>query len=721
MTAFHYFTMAGIISSIFTCLLFIPIWFVNREHKGGNYWLAAELLTPFLYAAVVFRNDQPSLTYLITLNILTFAIPIIILLGMQRFYAMTANSLRIGLVLLFTLLVFLYFFMVNNNELARIIIINQFLLVTFCYCIWRMVKEGNTQLFSDRFFIFVLSISAFQSALRNIWLLPPNYIPDLAANGALHTISMFFQSYISNLPYWFPLLVKSGIHFSMPLGLLVSFSLLCSERQHKLVLKLKQQAEHESQYRQTLLNTLSHELRTPLNGIAGTAQLLKQRHKEQDILNACDTITHSAMDLADMASKMLEYSYQSSNRTQVNTAPCNLHTSLEKLAKLVQVLCDKKQLTLLFAIDDDVEQSYLLDWPRLHGVLINLLGNAVKFTHKGEITLFVKTDKQAKTLNFEVKDTGIGIPPNDIDKLQQPFQRASNINDNIEGAGFGLAIANKKLALLNSELQIESLLGVGSRFYFYIHAEPCSLEPELNKKECAVLHGLRILLIEDNELNYKIVSAMLAQDNHHVSLAVDGKSAIKLSQTTRFDVVLLDMRLPDLRGDEVYQQITQQQSNPNRGTPFIAVTANLLANHVKQYQDLGISWVVGKPISQHSLQEAIFQSQKNTLQNNEALFNPAPLTWIKENLCAEEFTDYMQKVPNMLATSLSQIEQAMDNDEQQKLNASLHKLAGSAAQLGLMRLTKLANHLENMPSGQFQLKHLHDLQQLCTKSIKELT
>ncbi|WP_340679256.1 ATP-binding protein [Paraglaciecola sp.] len=713
----HNLLLAGVISTVLSCLLFLPIWYMNKELQGTQYWMGVLVLFAVQILSFVTQPEYLNTAWLIFQNGIGIATPLFILMGIRQFYGLPASNKMIVGIIALTLIGFSYCLLfedININDDIKILVVRAEWTALLAMCIHTVVKQAKTCSFSDKFFIIICAVIALAMDYRALEIMLP---------GLKQSIP--FPMYSLSLVL---------IMFLMPSGFLVSFTLLCMERRQQAINLLKQQAEQQTEHQRKLLLTLSHELRTPLNAIAGKGQLMKQGVNEPERLNDFDIIIKSAMNLADMTSQILDYSHLAASPLQVTAQPSELKSSIEGVIGEAISLIGNKPISIELALADTLPSSYLLDWTKVHRVLLNLVANGIKFTHSGTIVLSVSANTQNTLLTFAVSDTGIGIPTNDLPLLLDPFHRGSNVDNKIEGSGLGLAIVKELLTAMGSQLKVASQLGQGSRFYFSLAATPCAKSATLPEISTPTLTHLRILLVEDNSLNYEIMLAMLKQDKHQVTLAQTAKAALQLTLAQQFDVILLDMRLPDMHGTELYEQI-RHANNSNRHTPFVVVTANITSAAMQQYALLDLNLVLSKPVEQNKLRQAIYTSQVNTTKALPDLptmtdtlgevslcpiFEPHHLGWLKQNLQPQQFARYLQQLPDVFAQHLHKVQEALNNDDMDIFTTNLHKLSGSAAQLGLTRLAQNALALENTSLKNCQPEKIKTLASLCTLSISEL-
>jgi signal transduction histidine kinase/CheY-like chemotaxis protein len=690
---------------------------MNKELAGTQYWMGVLVLFAVQILSFVTQPEYLNTAWLIFQNGIGIATPLFILMGIRQFYGLPAYNKTIVSIIALTLVGFSYCLLfedININDDIKILVVRAEWTALLAMCIYTVIKQAQTCSFSDKFFIIICAVIALAMDYRALEIILPglkNSIP-----FPMYSVSLIL------------------IMFLMPSGFLVSFTLLCMERRQQAINMLKQQAEQQTEHQRKLLLTLSHELRTPLNAIAGKGQLMKQGITDPQQCNDFDIIIKSAMNLADMTSQILDYSQLAATPIQVTSQPNQLKSVIEGVIGEAVSLIGNKPISIELALAESLQSSYLLDWTKVHRVLLNLLANGIKFTHSGTITLSVTANTQGNLLTFAVSDTGMGIPTTDLPLLLDPFHRGSNVDDKIEGSGLGLAIVKELLTAMDSRLKVESQLHQGSRFYFTLAAIPCSKSATLPKISAPILTDLRILLVEDNSLNYEIMLAMLAQDKHKVTLAQTAKSALQLTHSQQFDVILLDMRLPDMHGTELYERL-RNTDNINQRTSIVVVTANITSAAMQQYALLELNLVLSKPVEQYKLRQAIFASQSITnkaflpipLQTNKnmeialfPIFEPHKIAWLKQNLQPQQFNDYLQQLPDLFVQYLHQVQESLSNNDVDIFTANLHKLSGSAAQVGLTRLAQNALALENTSLQNCPPEKITTLRSLCTLSISEL-
>ncbi|MBQ4839663.1 MULTISPECIES: ATP-binding protein [Pseudoalteromonas] len=476
-----------------------------------------------------------------------------------------------------------------------------------------------------------------------------------------------------------------------PIFYATGMALLCNERRELNLNNLTEKAQKDLEIRGLFLSTISHEIRTPLNGILGSAQLVLNRSHDQHSKAYCEAIINSAESLNLLIDKVLDYASLDQSDEVLSSEDVELKSWLDNLCLLMSPLAEQKKLTFTLLYDLPDQVCYYCDQQKLRQILLNLVGNAIKFTDKGEVKLRVELLEEANMshiVRFSVVDSGPGIEEEDIDKLTEPYVQ-SNAGKTKGGTGLGLAITARLLSKLGSQLEIISELGKGSSFSFDVSlpvGELSLVEQRHHNPEYPT--GLSVLLVEDLDLNRKIAIEFMAADEHKIKLAYDGSSAIEHLKEHVFDVVLLDMNLPDFTGQEVLRHL-QTIEHKNKRTPFLAFTASLSPEEIKEYLSLGIKDVVGKPIKQEKLRQAISDSQKAQkpdmrVELSDTLYDDTAVNSLKSGFSEDEVSSIYNEFVLSARNKLIHIQQLLSEDEEQCIK-SLHRQASTALQLGFNR------------------------------------
>src|SRR3954449_8266896 len=374
----------------------------------------------------------------------------------------------------------------------------------------------------------------------------------------------------------------------------------------------KEIAEQASKAKSEFLATMSHELRTPLTGALGMADLLAAEWLSDKERHLVEEIRSSGRHLLDLLSNVLDLSRIESGKLELQQTDFSIAELLEAVRSLLAPQAVERGLTLAFELDESVPPSLKGDPTRLRQVLINLVGNGLKFTSRGGVSVSVshcpEPDGRIR-LRFEVRDTGIGIPQEKLAEMFKPFVQAdSSTTRRYGGSGLGLTISRRVVEAMGGTLEVESLPGVGSRFWFEVGLEPGdAAAAERAELDPAIASPRRILLVEDVELNRRLLQMMLSAHGHEVIFATSGAEAVELVARERFDVVLMDVHMPVMDGVEATRRI-RRMDGPARKVAIIGLTANVLASEQQRYLAAGMNACLTKPIDWDQLFAALARS-----------------------------------------------------------------------------------------------------------------
>ena len=365
------------------------------------------------------------------------------------------------------------------------------------------------------------------------------------------------------------------------------------------------------------LANMSHEIRTPLNGVIGFCSVLMDTELTEAQKEYTDTIMSSGRALLEIINDILDLSKIEAGKMELNPEKTDLQKLVRNATTIVNLKADERKNKLFYTIDPEVPGFISIDPVRLKQILINLLSNAAKFTKNGEIELsckLSKKDEQNKscTLEFSVRDTGIGIKEINRKKILEPFsQEDYTITKRYGGTGLGLAIIKSLLSKMDSQLRIESEYGEGSVFSFPLNVryldEPISFSkksPEVQKKKTkGIKSKKRILIIEDNDVNMRVAEKLVGVISEETSVlkAENGEKAIELFKTSKPDIILLDLRLPDITGYEVSKRIRHLDQK----VPIIAITAMVVKGEKERCLSEGMNHYLSKPLDSDKLREII--------------------------------------------------------------------------------------------------------------------
>ncbi|MCR4789324.1 MAG: response regulator [Lachnospiraceae bacterium] len=375
------------------------------------------------------------------------------------------------------------------------------------------------------------------------------------------------------------------------------------------------------------LARMSHEIRTPVNTILGMDEMILRESTESDVLEYAGDIRSAGRSLLSIINDILDLSKIESGKMEIIPVEYDISGMLRDLANMVTIRAKEKNLSLNISVSGDIPSGLYGDDVRIRQILTNLLTNAVKYTERGYIYFDVSMKEHAPedsddtvTLHFEVEDTGMGIKPEDMDKLFGEFERVNDTdNRNIEGTGLGIPITMKMLELMNSELKVKSEYGKGSVFSFDLIQKVVDPKPigDFRKKEeksipedrsdhdAFTAPSAKVLIVDDNSVNRKVFMALLKRTKISVVEAGSGQEAISLASSEGFDIIFMDHMMPGMDGVEAMKRIREISDGPCKDTPIIVLTANAIVGSKEEYIELGFDGYLSKPIEYEELEKMI--------------------------------------------------------------------------------------------------------------------
>lgn len=439
----------------------------------------------------------------------------------------------------------------------------------------------------------------------------------------------------------------------------------------------KQAAEVANQTKSTFLANMSHELRSPLNAILGFAQLMNRsktispEHQEQ-----VQIILQSGEHLLNLINQLLDLAKIEAGKITLNETNFNLYHLLQDLEDMFSLKAENQNLFLTFTHAESVPKYICTDQIKLRQILINLLNNALKFTSKGGINLTVACEPIASSqirLIFAVKDTGVGIEPEEMNQLFQAFTQTKTGKKADEGTGLGLSITQKFVQLMGGEIQVNSQVGIGTTFSFDIQAksiENIDLSHQLYPKQVIGLAphqpAYKILIVDDKFSNRKLLIQLLQPLGFQLKEATNGKEAVEIFQGWKPDLIFMDMIMPIMSGSEATKQI--KSDSQGSSTVIIAVTASVLEEQTAQVLAMGCDDFIRKPFREFHIFEMMEKylgleyiytdepapnqfKPANSILTHES-FNKMPSVWVEELYQASIDLDYdlvldlIQEIPS---------------------------------------------------------------------------
>jgi len=489
----------------------------------------------------------------------------------------------------------------------------------------------------------------------------------------------------------------------------------------------KEDAESANLTKSEFLANMSHEIRTPMNGVIAAADLALDENTSPRVGKFLNIIRTSGQMLMSIINDVLDFSKIEADQISLEIRPFKLQSFIKDLVSPFQKECLEKKIHLTSILDPGVHDTYSGDIFRINQIMTNLLGNAVKFTpENGHIIVGITTDPEKfrdpyQFLEFYVKDTGIGISENEKETLFKPFIQAdSSITRKYGGTGLGLSICKHLATMMKGSMHIESKLNHGSRFSFSLHLEhiPNQANPELfdtDKQETinhyhSALHGIHILIVEDNKTNQEIAQAILKNNNIQSTIATNGEEALHILKKKTFDLILMDIQMPVLDGFKTTSMI--RKNNQLSHVPVIAMTAHALKGDKEKCIQSGMNGYLTKPVKQDSMMQAI-TSALNDHTKHQAPVLPPDLTATSDSIpvldTKKALKDlgltpeiYHRILENFIANNQemnAKISSAVHQKQLDILTEIFHTLKGSSGNIGGYRTEEYAKNLEQLLRG----------------------
>jgi len=488
----------------------------------------------------------------------------------------------------------------------------------------------------------------------------------------------------------------------------------------KQLLELKNnELERLQEFKEGFYANLSHEVRTPVNGIIGLVELLKSKPNRAKKLEYLGSLEATSQHLVAIVNDVLDLSKIEAGKLELKEETIDINNIIKTVFNSFQSICDEKSIKLVLRHEGNIPNRVIGDRTKINQILYNLIGNAIKFTKEGSVTLMIRyREKSASVTNVQLilKDTGVGIPSDKLASIFDPFEQIEN-DITVKGTGLGLNIVKKLVELMEGEIDVNSEPNIGTTFFVGLFLKTVSktVEKTSSKTEKGnYISGKHILVVDDDLTSLVVLKDFLSSHGANISTTNSTSNVINILTREMFDVILIDYHMPGIRVEELLKKIKVEVLNMNRLVPIIVLTGDtnddVSANLIKE----GVERVMHKPFVPKELIESIQEASRNFHEyelENLSIENDMDLRYLSQIMGGDE-----KRIGGMIEifceTMPENIDQIMDGfakKENKKLSEMAHKAKSGCAYLGLYKIQRILHGIESDVSNNHELAYYTDI------------